>query len=69
MLCIVLATGVLAEQVDPYNDAPLSVSALTWSYAAFVTTLLEYMDKLSEFELCPICGNPRHSREQNKLRD
>lgn len=64
-----LASGVLAEQVNPYNDAPLSVSPLTWSHAAFVTTVLEYLDKLSELELCPICGNPRYSRELNKLRD
>lgn len=39
-----LLSGVLAEQVDPYTGAPLSVSPLTWSHAAFVTTLMKYME-------------------------
>jgi glucoamylase len=64
-----LASGVLAEQVNPYTDAPLSVSPLTWSHAALVTTVLEYLDKRSEMDLCPTCGNPRYSRELGKLRD
>jgi glucoamylase len=64
-----LASGVLAEQVHPYTDAPLSVSPLTWSHAAFVTTVLEYLDKLSELSLCPTCGNPIYSRDLAKLRD
>ncbi|MDE3089539.1 MAG: glycoside hydrolase family 15 protein [Chloroflexota bacterium] len=63
-----LASGVLAEQVNPYTDAPMSVSPLTWSHAALVTTVLEYLDKLSELALCPTCGNPRYSRELGKLR-
>ncbi|HEX7588130.1 MAG TPA: glycoside hydrolase family 15 protein, partial [Anaerolineae bacterium] len=29
-----MTSGVLAEQVHPYTDAPLSVSPLTWSHAA-----------------------------------
>ncbi len=64
-----LASGVLAEQVHPYTDAPLSVSPLTWSHAAFATTVLEYLDKLSELDLCPTCGNPKYAREADKLRD
>ena len=64
-----LPSGVLAEQVHPYTDAPLSVSPLTWSHAALVTTVLEYLDKRSELDLCPTCGNPRYSRELGKLRD
>ncbi|NOZ05934.1 MAG: glycoside hydrolase family 15 protein [Chloroflexi bacterium] len=36
-------SGVLAEQVNPYTDAPLSVSPLTWSHATFVATVLEYL--------------------------
>jgi len=32
-------SGVLAEQLNPYSGAPLSVSPLTWSHATFVTTV------------------------------
>lgn len=63
-----LPSGVLAEQVNPYTDEPLSVSPLTWSHGVFVTAILEYLDKLSELDLCPVCGNPRYSRELDKLR-
>ncbi len=34
-----LASGVLAEQVDPNSDAPLSVSPLTWSHAEYISTV------------------------------
>jgi GH15 family glucan-1,4-alpha-glucosidase len=40
-----LASGILAEQVDPYTDQPLSVSPLTWSHAAYVSTLLTYLQR------------------------
>lgn len=40
-----LPSGVLAEQVHPLSNRPLSVSPLTWSHAAFVTTVLEYVEK------------------------
>jgi len=53
-----LPSGVLAEQVHPFNNQPLSVSPLTWSHAAFVTTILEYMNKVGEVDVCPTCGNP-----------
>lgn len=38
-----LASGVLAEQVDPYTEQPVSVSPLTWSHAAYVSTVLTYL--------------------------
>lgn len=38
-----LPSGVLAEQVHPYSNAPLSVSPLTWSHAAFVSTAQAYL--------------------------
>jgi len=38
-----LPSGVLAEQVDPYTNAPLSVSPLTWSHAAFVSCVNNYV--------------------------
>ncbi|MDQ1273275.1 MAG: hypothetical protein QG591_1905 [Planctomycetota bacterium] len=52
-----LPSGVLAEQVDPYTNEPLSVSPLTWSHAAFVTTLIKYMKKREKILVCPKCGN------------
>jgi GH15 family glucan-1,4-alpha-glucosidase len=38
-----LPSGILAEQVDPYTGQPVSVSPLTWSHAAYVSTLLTYL--------------------------
>jgi GH15 family glucan-1,4-alpha-glucosidase len=40
-----LPSGVLAEQINPYTNAPISVSPLTWSHATFVTCVLEYLEK------------------------
>ena len=39
-----LPVGVLAEQIHPYAGAPLSVSPLTWSHAAFVESVHQYLD-------------------------
>jgi GH15 family glucan-1,4-alpha-glucosidase len=63
-----LPSGVMAEQVHPYTGEPLSVSPLTWSHAAFVTTLLEYLDRHSELGLCEGCGLPMYFRERNSIR-
>jgi GH15 family glucan-1,4-alpha-glucosidase len=38
-----LPSGVMAEQVHPYTNAPLSVSPLTWSHATLVMTVREYV--------------------------
>lgn len=62
-----LPSGILAEQVDPYTGAPMSVSPLTWSHAAFVTTVVEYLDRKSALSVCPTCGQPRYHRQQRKL--
>ena len=43
-----LRSGVLAEQVDPYTDAPLSVSPLTWSHAEVLITIHDYVEKYAE---------------------
>jgi glucoamylase len=53
-----LPSGVMAEQVDPYSDAPLSVSPLTWSHATLVKTLHEYAAKRQalEWSSVPACG-------------
>ncbi len=40
-----LPSGILAEQIDPYTDAPLSVSPLTWSHAEFVSAVRWYAGK------------------------
>ena len=42
-----LPSGVLAEQIDPYTDAPLSVSPLTWSHAEFVSAVRWYAGQVS----------------------
>ncbi|HEV8379465.1 MAG TPA: glycoside hydrolase family 15 protein, partial [Tepidisphaeraceae bacterium] len=38
-----LESGVLAEQVNPYTNEPISVSPLTWSHATVVTTVIKYL--------------------------
>lgn len=45
-----LRSGVLAEQIHPYSHAPLSVSPLTWSHAAVVIAIHEYIDKYHELQ-------------------
>ena len=41
-----LASGVLAEQVDPLTGEELSVSPLTWSHSTYVATVHSYLKKL-----------------------
>lgn len=59
-----LQSGVLAEQVNPYTNEPLSVSPLTWSHASFVIVVQEYIDKLLSIEKCPVCEHPKHSKRR-----
>ncbi len=40
-----LPSGVLAEQVNPYTGAPVSVSPLTWSHSTFIATVMSYLHK------------------------
>jgi GH15 family glucan-1,4-alpha-glucosidase len=40
-----LPSGVLAEQVNPYTNAPLSVSPLTWSHAEYAGAVRWYAGK------------------------
>ena len=40
--------GLLPEQVHPFTGHPLAVMPLTWSHAAFVTTVMEYEAKVEE---------------------
>ena len=53
-----LESGVLAEQVNPYTNAPISVSPLTWSHATVVSTSIKYLEKLEELQLCNTCTQP-----------
>ncbi len=53
-----LRSGVLAEQVHPYSNAPLSVSPLTWSHATVVMCVMEYLKKLESLNACKTCGQP-----------
>jgi glucoamylase len=53
-----LPSGVLAEQVDPFSHAPLSVSPLTWSHAQLVTTVMEYLEKVRTLSKCSACQRP-----------
>jgi len=43
-----LPSGVLGEQIDPLTGEPLSVSPLTWSHAAYITTTHRLLGRLSE---------------------
>lgn len=55
-----LPSGVLAEQVHPESNEPLSVSPLTWSHATFVATVKSYQHKLEQMQVCATCG--QHER-------
>ncbi|MBI2008487.1 glycoside hydrolase family 15 protein, partial [Candidatus Amesbacteria bacterium] len=43
-----LPTGILPEQLHPASGAPLSATPLCWSHAEFVTTVINYLQKLEE---------------------
>jgi oligosaccharide amylase len=53
-----LASGVLAEQVHPHTNEPISVSPLTWSHATVVSTVMKYLQKLEQLQLCRECHQP-----------
>jgi GH15 family glucan-1,4-alpha-glucosidase len=53
-----LRSGVMAEQVHPYTNEPLSVSPLTWSHATLVMTVQEYLAKRANLNRCRRCSQP-----------
>lgn len=53
-----LESGVLAEQVHPHTNEPISVSPLTWSHAGVVGTVIRYLEKLESLGHCPTCHQP-----------
>lgn len=57
-----LPSGVLAEQVNPNTNEPISVSPLTWSHAAFIAVVQEYLNKLLEIEKCTACSQSKYSK-------
>jgi len=64
-----LPSGVLAEQVHPHSNEPLSVSPLTWSHATFVQVVLDYLEKRTALDLCGACHQPMQpfrTRKTNK---
>lgn len=68
-----LPSGVLAEQINPFTGEPVSVSPLTWSHAAVVQTVMDYLEKLQELHTCEKCGRSifrydRAGRQQIKKR-
>ncbi len=53
-----LPSGVLAEQVNPINGEPVSVSPLTWSHSTVVATVMNYLRKLESLTNCDSCNRP-----------
>jgi len=47
--------GILAEQYDPYTGEDVSASPLAWSHAEFVTTIINYLEKLESLGICKAC--------------
>lgn len=48
-----LESGVLPEQLDPFDGSPLSVAPLTWSHATFVLAVVKYLNKAKELAARP----------------
>lgn len=44
-------TGVLPEQLDAQTGKHLSATPLTWSHSEFVSTIINYLEKLEELEI------------------
>lgn len=42
-------SGMLSEQINPYNGEPVSAMPLVWSHAEFVHTVVEYENKIKSF--------------------
>ncbi len=46
-------SGILSEQINPYDGSPLSVAPLIWSHSEFVITLfkLDELQRIKETEI------------------
>ncbi|UUZ83238.1 glycoside hydrolase family 15 protein [Paenibacillus sp. P26] len=40
-----IESGILPEQLDPFDGSPVSVAPLTWSHATYVLTVVKYTEK------------------------
>lgn len=49
-----LPSGVMSEQLNPFNAAPVSATPLAWSHAEYIRTVVEYLDKLKELGGCEV---------------
>jgi GH15 family glucan-1,4-alpha-glucosidase len=59
-----LPSGVLAEQINPYTDEPLSVSPLTWSHAEYVSAVRWYAGKHRRFAIADMQARARAGAEE-----
>lgn len=50
-----LPSGVLSEQLNAYTGEQLSASPLIWSHAEYVLSIIKYMEKLEELDICKVC--------------
>lgn len=57
-------SGVLAEQVDPFSGAPLSVAPLTWSHAGFVLAAQQISERMRVLARKPRSGVERRRVEE-----
>lgn len=48
-------SGTLPEQLHPETGEHLSASPLVWSHAEYVTTIVNYLEKLEELGVCKAC--------------
>jgi oligosaccharide amylase len=49
------SAGILPEQLNPYTSEYLSATPLAWSHAEYITTVIEYLEKLEELGICKAC--------------
>jgi GH15 family glucan-1,4-alpha-glucosidase len=57
-----LPNGLMAEQIHPFTDEPLSACPLTWSHSTFVLAVHEYMTKCRTLQ----CGAQADLLEQSE---
>ena len=48
-------SGMLSEQVHPITGEIIGATPLVWSHAEFVTTVVEYLQKMDDLGLCDVC--------------